>query len=439
MIITNIKIIGELKTFIRAIKEKKIFFSCEKDFSKDRKLPFERTVYLLMNMLKKSLSIELNEFFETIEQPDKCCSKSAFSQQRQKLDYQFFAWWNVILVNSFYHHYKSKIKRWKGYRLVAVDGSTQYLINQPEVLDYFGTQANQSVSVVMGRIVSAYDVLNEITISSQLHPITYSEQQVAQSWIPYYESDMLFLYDRGYPGFATIYLHVHQEKEIKFVIRCKENFNKEVTAFVKSKTSSKIIAIKPTCKAVKELKKHGFIITPETVIKVRLVKVKLDNGTTEILMTNLYHEQRYPLAIFKELYFKRWAVETNYNIQKNILQLESFSGHKVNTILQDFYASIFIGNLQSIISKQCDKKITDNTSHRKYRYKINRNVAIGLMKNRVVKLFIIKEIKELLLELEKLFLRHLEPIRPNRKYQRVTKHKRSKGKYQTWTNYKRAI
>lgn len=436
---TNIKIIGELKTFISTIKEEKYFFSSEKDFSKDRKLPFERTVYLLINMLKKSLSIELNEFFETIDQPDKCCSKSAFSQQRQKLDYQFFSWWNAILVSSFYYHYKSKIKRWREYRLVAVDGSTEYLINQPEVVSYFGTQVNQSTSVAMGRIVSAYDVLNEITISSQLHPITRSEQQVAQSWIPHYESDMLFLYDRGYPGFTTIYLHLHQEKEIKFVIRCKEDFNKQVEAFAKSNVSSKIIELKAKANAVKELKKHGYKIMLDTSIKVRLVKVKLDNGTTEILMTNLYHEQRYPLTIFKELYFKRWAVETNYNVQKNIMQLESFSGHKVNTILQDFYASVFIGNLQSIISKQCDKKLIDYTSHRKYRYKINRNIAIGLMKNRVVKLFITKEIKELLLELEKLFLKHLEPIRPGRKYQRTVKNKRFYGKYQTWTNYKRAI
>ena len=165
----------------------------------------------------------------------------------------------------------------------------------------------------------------------------------------------------------------------------------------------------------------------------------LNNGVIEVLMTNLYHEQRYPIKIFKELYSKRWGVETHYGVQKNTLQLESFSGHKVNTILQDFYASIFIGNLQCIISKQCDKIIIEKTAHRKYRYKVNRNVAIGLMKNRIVKLFIDEKTKVILMELERLFARHLEPVRLDRKYLRTFKNKRLKGKYQTWTNYKRAI
>src|SRR5438477_9738982 len=108
MIASNIKIIDELKSFITHAKEGKLFFSSDKDFTKERKLPFERLVYLLINMLKKSLSIELNEFFETIEQPDHCCTKGAFSLQRMKLHYDFFAWWNVVLVNSFYTHYAEK-------------------------------------------------------------------------------------------------------------------------------------------------------------------------------------------------------------------------------------------------------------------------------------------------------------------------------------------
>lgn len=436
---TNIKIIDELKLFITRVKEEKLFVSRDKDFTKARKLPFERMIYLLMNMLKKSLSIELNEFFETIELPDLCCSKSAFSQQRMKLHYDFFVWWNVVLVNSFYKHYGEGIKRWRGYRLVGVDGSTAYLLNKPEVQDYFGVQANQSVSVAMGRIVTLYDVLNEISLSAHLLPITHSEQEVVNYLIPCYDSDVLAIYDKGYPSFTSIYLHLAQEEERKFVMRCRTNFNREVVAFMQSKDRSREVSFKASSNAVTALQKHGYMITTDTEVNVRLIKVKLDNRETEVLITNLYDEAIFPITLFKELYFKRWGIETNYNTQKNTLQLESFSGQKVNTIMQDFYASVFIGNLQSIISKQCDKRLIDKTRHRKYRYKVNRNVAIGMMKNRVVKLFITKTPEQILEELEKLFLKHIEPVRPYRKYERTLKCRRLKGKFQTFTNYKRAI
>ena len=46
---------------------------------------------------------------------------------------------------------------------------------------------------------------------------------------------------------------------------------------------------------------------------------------------------------------------------------------------------------------------------------------------------------EILIELEALFERHTEPIRPGRKLLRIVKNKRKKGKYYTLTNYKRAI
>jgi hypothetical protein len=320
-----------------------------------------------------------------------------------------------------------------------VDGSTAYLINKPEIIAYFGTQPNQSVSVPMGQIMTIYDVLNGITIFNEMYPISYSEQGVANSWLSHYDSDMLMLYDRGYPSFASIYLHLHKEQEQKFVMRCSNTFNKEVTAFTNSKENDKIITFSASEKGITELYKHGFIIKPNTTVTVRLIKVKLKGGQTEILITNLFDTEEFPRKIFKALYFKRWGIETNYDAHKNKIQLESFTGHKVNTIMQDFYATFFIGNLQEILSKPSQIRAKEKTKDHKYEYKINRNVAIGLMKNKIVRLFIDEAPQSILDQLERLFIRHLEPIRPDREYERIVKHKRKKGKYQTFTNYRRAV
>jgi len=438
MIDTNIRIIEDLKSFLRKCKDERLFTKDEKAFTKDRKLTYERTVALIINMLKRSLSVEINEFFEILD-IGLDCTKSAFVQQRVKLQHEFFMVWNVVLAESFYHHYKNDIKRWQGYRVMAVDGSSCYMINKPEVIAYFGTQINQHKAIAMGRTMGIYDVLNEIMVSSHLFPITLSEKAIVNKLIPFYESDMLFLYDRGFPSYTTIYLHMAQEKEIKFVMRCRGNFNKEVEEFIKEKGQSKIVEFTPNESAIKEMLQHGYIVTKQTTIKVRLIKVYLNTGETEILITNLHDHKLYSAALFKEIYFMRWGIETEYGKQKNILQLEIFSGQKVETIFQDYYANMLVANLQSIISKQCEQEILLQTKHRKHKYKINRNVAIGTMKHKIIKLFLNKDSTEILEELGNIFLRHIEPIRPNRTCERTTKSRRLKGKYQTLTNYKRAI
>lgn len=443
MIDANVRIIEELKEFVTQLKTnqkmREAFLNGIHSFTRDRILTLERLIYFIINMPKRSLNIELPDFFQSIDKSQLKCTKSALSIQRNKLKSDFFSWWNSILVNSFYRNHEASLKRWKGLRVIAVDGSTAYLINTPEVIEYFGVQSNHCMSVPMARIMGFYDVLNDIIVGSAILPIKFSEPAILNALNPCFEKDMLAIYDRGFPSFATIFLHLNQEQEIKFVMRCTRDFNNLVATFVESDTKSKIVEFKPTSLAIKELKKHQYIINSETTVKVRLVKVILDTGETEVLITNLYDESEYPNEIFKDLYFKRWGIETHYDRLKNKFQLEQFSGQKVNNILQDFYATIFVCNLQSLISKQCDEEVELKTSHRKYKYKINVNISIGIMKNRIVKLFIEQNPDKILAALGDLFSKNLEPIRPDRKYERKVKYRRLKGKYQTLTNYKRAI
>jgi hypothetical protein len=119
--------------------------------------------------------------------------------------------------------------------------------------------------------------------------------------------------------------------------------------------------------------------------------------------------------------------------------MEVFSGYKVNTVLQDFYAGIFVGNLQNILSKPAQSFITESTKGRMYHYKTNKNVALGLLKRHIVKIFIEQDPRQIIIDLETLFRKYIEPVRPARSYPRKGKGIRTKGKYQTLTNYKRAI
>lgn len=98
-----------------------------------------------------------------------------------------------------------------------------------------------------------------------------------------------------------------------------------------------------------------------------------------------------------------------------------------------------MANLQSLIEKQCCDYLQKINANRKHNYRINRNVSWACMKQNIIKLFLQNRPEEILSYLQKAFERNIEPVRPGRQNPRVKKAKRLNGKYQTFTNYKRAI
>jgi Transposase DDE domain len=299
--------------------------------------------------------------------------------------------------------------------------------------------ANQKKTYPLGQIMTAFDVLNGITIWADLLPIKISEHTVAQYWTDHYEADMLLIYDRGFTSFTSIFLHQFKECPQPYLMRCALDFNLEIREFVKSKKKDCIVEFQATRNSIKTLYNYGFKVPASFKVKVRLLKIILDNGTIEILATNLFNSIQFPKSIFKELYFKRWGIETKYDTVKNKLQLESYSGQKPITIMQDFRITFFLSNLQEIISKPCELEVKKNTAHRKLKYKVNRCMALGQMKNRIVNLFIDQNPKQILIELQQLFTKYIEPERPNRKYEHVRKSGRPKSKFQAVSNFKPAF
>jgi len=85
--------------------------------------------------------------------------------------------------------------------------------------------------------------------------------------------------------------------------------------------------------------------------------------------------------MFKELYFLRWGVETFYDELKNKLKVEHFTGYSRASIQQDFFCTIFISNLQSVMVSDIDDELAEQNQGRQYNYKINTNLSYGFLKN----------------------------------------------------------
>jgi len=438
---SNLRIITDLKIFMQQICDentlKAHYTYGERDFSRQRILCFKTTVLLLLNALKRSLSIELHEFFENIPQKVSC-SKQAFSKQRRKLKPEFFHDWNTILVDSFYCHYKDEYRKWKGHRVLAIDGSSVTLPNTELIREIYGQTTNQvGNGDSVARICVLYDVLNEIAIQGLLHTYTVAEEVVVPDILGGQDlSDTLILFDRGYPSYWL--MHQLIEKNSFFLMRAACNANNAVKSFLAGEQDDIIVEMRPPYSSLVKLKNMGVYISKEKTIKLRLVKFVLDSGQVEILITNLYDTTLYPIDDLKQLYNMRWGIETYYGYIKQELQLGQFSGLAPVCIEQDFAANLFLFNMQSLIEKQCTTFVENIEKKRVHKYKVNKNVSWASLKHRIVKLFLSKSPIRILNKLQDLFCNYLEPVRPGRKHPRIQK-RTPNSKHYTLTNYKRAI
>lgn len=135
------------------------------------------------------------------------------------------------------------------------------------------------------------------------------------------------------------------------------------------------------------------------------------------MVTSLLDEVKYPTADFKEIYGLRWGVETFYGVVKTRLQLENFTGKTVESIRQDFHATIYITGLESILTHDAEEQLSQrNTQHE---YHVNKAVSFNVIKNEVIDLLDRESDVDVLLEkLTRLFLKNPSCIRKNRKVPR---------------------
>jgi len=394
----------------------------------------------MMNFLTRSLSIEIENFVNHLKKDCglvgfKSFTKSAFVQCRKKIQPEVFKKLSSMLVDEFYTDNELAIKLWHGFRLLAVDGSTVTLPYTKELKKTYGITKNQTnTGVVQARVSVLYDVLNRYVLDSQLSSKKIGERVLALLHLGKSKGQDLIIYDRGYPSYDLI--NTLYRKNIDYLMRAKIGFSSLTKAFISNGKTSQIVEIYPGKNVDTSNKEYD----KNTSIKVRLIRVNLPNGETELLMTSLLDSKKYPNKLFKELYFKRWGVETFYDELKNKLKVEHFSGYSNQSILQDFNAAIFISNVQTLIVSDLEDEIKEQVKNRKLAYKVNTNLSYGFLKNKIITLFFSNtDMEDIVNQLKILFKKELIPVRPNRSNQRNIGKYRRREKPKVTKNQRDAI
>ena len=382
----------------------------------------------MLNFLTRSLSIEIVNFLSFLKRKDiaqETFSKSAFVQARKKIKPEVFKHLNQRIIEEFYKDNSGVLRQFDNLRILAMDGSRLTLPFTKELEEIYGQTKNQTNTyIVQTKACVLYDLLNEICINGILSSIDTDERTQAKQLLEHCQANDLIIYDRGYPSFELIY--EHYQKNLHFLMRMPLDFSQVVRDFVASGKTSQIVEIKPGQKKSFENKPY----TKSSTLKIRLLRITLNSGGIEVLATSLLDSKHYGNEVFKELYFKRWKIETYYDELKNKLKIEEFSGYSNQSILQDFYSTLFVSNIQTLIENEINEEIEkeSETKNIKYQYKINTTLSYGFMKDRILELFFTKnDMNDIINELKELFKKHLIPIRPDRKFERKI------GKYRTRT------
>ena len=408
------------KTVIEAIKNK--LFSLEfieqhkkgkNDFIRNRKLNFVNLVLFILQRGKSSLQRELEKYFAFVERGREITA-SALTHARKKLRPEVFISLNNALVESFYQTGNSTFT--DGIRrILAVDGSRLELPDNKEVVEEFGRANKQPDAKPLGIVSALFDVVNKVVLDSSINPANSSENHLAFYHLGRVRQGDLVILDRGYKC-LWLMLGIVQ-KGADYLIRLPVNAFKEVELFEKSNEMEAIVTLHPTPKVIQQCLDLGIEAMP---LKVRLVKVILDTGGKELLVTSLIDSTMYPVTIFQELYTLRWGVEEEYKTMKSVLEVEQFSGKSPHAVRQEFHAAIFLSNLQAVISREKDvqERIEKKTVGRKYEYQENRTSALFFVKEGLIALFTGASLIQVLTHLKEKIIKNILPIRPGRCYER---------------------
>lgn len=399
----------------------------KESFTRKRKMDFYEMATSIILKKGQTLTLELNEFMETMKREK--ITKQAYSKQRQNLNPEIFKHINENYTKRIYK--EIKIKTYKGYIVLSVDGSGIELPNCKTLKEHYGVSEGKKGSVgrVRAKALGIYDSLNKIMIKTTIDPYKKSEKDqfldLLEELKEYMgERKFIIVFDRYYFGLS--FINKLEEKGIKYLIRQKTKDYKKEKELMKS--NDEIVKLKIRSNSIfyaKEEEKGK--LKEKKYIETRIIKTKLKTGVEEHLSTNLSEEELNEKEA-RNLYFTRWKIEKSFDIIKNKINLENFSTKTVIGIEQEFYAQMLVYNMLEDLKRDAGERI-DKNKKRKYEYKINMNILAGIFKRKYIEILIMKDeeakikaYKEMIDSMSK----YLVPIKPGRSYERRKMHSMNK-------------
>ncbi|MGF0034714.1 IS4 family transposase, partial [Bariatricus sp. SGI.154] len=346
---------------------------------------------------------------------------SSFVQQRKKLRFSALE----FLFHQFNDRVRSELRLFKNYRLLAIDGSNLSIPYNPEE-----NNCNEEKQVSTMHLDGLFDVMNKIFVDVIVETGSQKDETGTGCKLVDRIKDtypVIVIADRNYENY-NFFAHV-EENLYDYVVRIKDRNSTGILSGMKlpdqeefditrrvfitrqHSLSTKLMAEK--YKYISQKKRFDFSGTDEDSgyeMTIRLVRFQLTEDTYECLATSL-PEDLFSIEDLKEIYRRRWGIETGFRELKYVLGIIAFHSKQENSILQEVFARVVMYNFSMLIANRVEPKEKDL----KYKLQVNYTQAVRISQN-----FFRHLDSEVLYDIEKTIQRFLLPVRPNRKNQRTT-------------------
>lgn len=330
----------------------------QRNFTRNRKLPFEKLCRTILSMSGQNLHVELQRQFHY--EPT-AATASAFVQQRRKLLPSVFE----EILRRFALQNRPK-RQWNGYTLLAVDGShVQIPSDIHDEATYFNsTKDGRGYNLL--HLNALYDLESQLYLDAVIQ--NGREENESQALVKMVDRSALagpviLIADRGYEAYNNM-AHIEQ-KGWNYLIRVKEKQGilsglqlpdtpefEAVFSYCLSKRLTNRIRQEPQKYRWLPKKVHfDYIIEASDTlypISFRVVRFMVKEGLYETVITNL-PANRFPPSLLRMLYHKRWGIETSFRDLKYTLALTHFHAKKRSFIMQEIFAKMTLYNFASLL------------------------------------------------------------------------------------------
>ena len=365
-------------------------------------------------MNENTLNVELIKYFNFNEDIP---SSSALIEQRKKIDLSTF----IYILKKFTNTIKCN-KTYKGYRLLACDGSNiNYACDKNDKSTYIKHPLKHGKGHNSLHLNVLYDLKNNIYIDADIqNKKEMNERQSLNKMVDNLnmQDNTIIIADRGYESY-NVFAHI-ENNNCNYLIRAKDIDSNGILSslFLPDTEFDKTITLILTRKQTKKVKNtiYNYKFLPQNAtfdfmnkenpyypITFRVVRFKLSNNKYECIITNL-DSNKFPLNEIKKLYNMRWGIETSFRELKYNIGLINFHSKNKEFILQEIYIKLTLYNFCQAIMNQ----IIVKQKNTKYSYEIDASTAFMLCKH------YLKDNKFNIKRLTTLILKHLHPIRLGR-------------------------
>ena len=397
----------------------------EVDFTRDRKLDFETTMKNVICMETGSLKdelLKLNDY--SVDTP----TASAFIQARSKIRVEAFK----ILFDRF-NDKTHKDKLFKGYRLLAIDGSELPIDNTIYDKDTtelrYGTNAKAYSAYHLN---ASYDLLectyDDLIIQGEAKK---NENDAFCQLVDRYKGKKaIFMADRNYESYNG-FEHVVQSGNY-YLIRVRDitsklcikkslgpfpdgEFDIDVFRMLTLKQNKMTKACPQLYKFVPSNMRFDFMSkeNPWYEFQCRVVRFKITDDTYECIITNLDRDE-FTIDDIKNLYCKRWGIENSFRELKYAIGLNALHSKKRKLIQQEIYARMILYNFCQRIVQEIKIPKKDN---RKYEYQVNFTRSFHILRH------FLSKTGGKIPPVDHLIAKEILPIRPGRTDTRYVKAK----------------